>query len=357
MRIAQRHLGPGHEPYIIAELGVNHDGSVDKALAMVDAAARAGVDGIKLQLFRAELLMSAAARLAAYQAAAGERDPVEMLRRLELSVHQMGPIVQRARARGLHAIVTVFSLPLVAQAELLPWDAYKTASPDIVHRPLLEALARTGRPLIISTGAAELGEVGRALTWLSEAGAGPDRTAVLQCVSSYPTPPQDAELGGIASLCAIWPGVVGYSDHTAETDTGALAIATGATVLEKHLTLDRTAAGPDHAASLDEAGMTEYVRYARKVAARLRAGEGMQSPPPVRPGKRVLERERDVRAVSRQSITAVCDLPAGTVLQPEHLAFKRPGTGLLPFELPRVLGKPLTRAVAADMPIMPEDLA
>jgi N,N'-diacetyllegionaminate synthase len=357
MRIADRHLGPGHEPYVIAELGVNHDGSVDKAVALVEAAARAGVDAIKLQLFRAEWLMGSAARLAAYQAAAGERDPVEMLRRLELSVHQMGPVVQRARARGLHALVTVFSLPLVVEAELLPWDGYKTASPDIVHRPLLEALARTGKPVVISTGAAELAEVGRALAWLDEAGAGPDRTAVLQCVSAYPTPRESAELGGIASLCAIWPGVVGYSDHTAETDTGGLAVGLGATVLEKHLTLDRTASGPDHAASLDEAGMAEYVRQARQAAAALRAGEGLNRPTEPLPGKRVLDRERDVRAVSRQSITTTRDLPAGHVLRAEDVTFKRPGTGLLPFELPRALGRPLARAIAADMPIMAEDLA
>jgi len=137
-------------PYIIAEIGVNHDGSADRALELVDAAAWAGADAVKLQLFRADLLMSRAARLAEYQRAAGEADPIDMLRRLELSFDEMERIGARAHENGLHAIVSVFSVELVPEAERLPWDAYKTASPDIIHKPLLDALAATRRPLIVS---------------------------------------------------------------------------------------------------------------------------------------------------------------------------------------------------------------
>lgn len=344
MNIASRQIGPEHPPYIIAELGVNHDGSVDRALELTDAAADAGADAIKLQLFKADLLMSKAAKLAAYQKAAGESDPVEMLRRLELSVDQMAPVVRQAHARGVHAIVTVFSVELVDEAERLPWDAYKTASPDIVHKPLLQRLAATSKPLIVSTGASTLDEITRALQWLSGAA---DRLSVLQCVSSYPTPIEDAELGGILAIARVFPGVVGYSDHTASETTGQAAVALGARILEKHVTLDRTLKGPDHSASLEPAMLARYVRLARQPA----------EPALAEPLKRVLPREQDVRAVSRQSITTLGHLPRGHTVTRADVTFKRPGTGLLPFELDRVLGRRLSRDVDADVPLTEQDLA
>ena len=256
MMIGDRHIGREHPPYIIAELGVNHDGSVERALEMTDAAAEAGADAIKLQLFRAEMLMSRASRLAGYQAAAGEHDPVEMLRRLELSIEQMATVVQHAHEHGLHAMVTVFSLPLVDIAAQLEWDAFKTASPDIIHRPLLEALMATGKPMIVSTGASTMEEVRRAAAWLAPASS---RTAFLQCVSSYPTRDEDSSFGGIGALRDALGAVVGYSDHTPRIDSGAEAVQHGACILEKHLTWNRSAAGPDHAASLDPAQFTRFV--------------------------------------------------------------------------------------------------
>jgi N,N'-diacetyllegionaminate synthase len=344
MKIAAREIRSSSPPYIIAELGVNHDGSVDRALELTDAAADAGADAIKLQLFKADLLMGRAAKLAAYQKAAGETDPVEMLRRLELSVDQMAPIVSRAHQRGVHAIVTVFSVELIDDAQRLPWDAYKTASPDIVHKPLLDRLTATGKPLIVSTGASTPDEITRALRWLSPAHA---RLAILQCVSSYPTPIDDAELGGIAALARLFPGIVGYSDHTASETTGGTAVSLGARVLEKHVTLDRTLQGPDHSASLEPAMLKRYILAARQ----------SQQPPALEPIKRVLPREHDVRTVSRQSITTLRHLARGHALSRADLTFKRPGTGLLPFELDRVLGKQLARDIDADMPLTEQHLA
>lgn len=344
MKIAHREIGPGRAPYVIAEIGVNHDGSVERALELTRAARGAGADAVKLQLFRADLLMSRGARLAAYQKSAGERDPVEMLRRLELSAEQMKPVVELAHELGLHAIVTCFSVELVAEAQTLGWDAYKTASPDIVHRPLLGALVGTGRPVIISTGASTIDEVKRALEWLRPAR---ERTAVLQCVSSYPTSIEHAELGGVGALAGVFDGPIGYSDHTAEESTGAEAVRAGACVLEKHLTYGRGAAGPDHAASLEPAMFARYVRAARSaeygVARREKA-------------KRVLAIEEDVRRVSRQSIVTRGELPAGRVLRREDVTFKRPGTGLAPFRLDEVIGRRLMRAVEADVPVMEEML-
>lgn len=343
MKIGDRQIGPGHSPYIIAEIGVNHDGSAERAIELVGSAAQAGADAIKLQLFETDRLMGGAARLAAYQKDAGESDPLAMLRRLELGVEQMREIVRRAHGAGVHAIVTVFSTELVEPARALGWDAFKSASPDIVHRPLLTAMARSGLPLIVSTGAATLDEVMRGVGWLSDHRS---RLALLQCVSSYPTPDASAALGGIASIAQATGLPTGYSDHTASTDTGALAVAAGACILEKHLTYDRHAAGPDHSASLEPAGFAEYVRLARR--ARIMLGRG---------GKQVLPIERDVRDVSRQSLTTTRALGAGHTLGAGDLTVKRPGGGIEPWRLDEVVGRTLARALDADATLAEEDLS
>ncbi len=341
MNIRDRTIAPGCDPYIIAELGVNHDGSVDRALALVDGAAEAGADAIKLQCFRAELLMSRASVLAAYQKSAGEQDPVAMLRRLELPLDAMARVVDRARGRGVHAIVTIFSVELVAPTDTLGWDAYKTASPDVINRPLLDALLGTGRPMILSTGAATAAEVSRAMTWLGAARA---RMAVLQCVSSYPAAPEHAALGGIAALRGLCPVPIGYSDHTPLIETGALAVAAGACVLEKHLTYDRGAAGPDHGASLDPKQFADYVRLARLAHRAMGPAE-----------KRVLPVEQNVREVSRQSLVTVRALPAGHAITRGDLTVKRPGTGIEPWLIGEVVGRTTRRAVEADTPVRAAD--
>ena len=344
MRIGDREIGPDHPPYVIAEIGVNHDGSVERAMALARAAGDAGADAVKLQLFRTDLLMSKSAKLAAYQESAGETDPIEMLRRLELSVEQMTPVVGVIHELGLHAIVTVFSVELVGEAHSLGWDAYKTASPDIINKPLLDEIAATGGPMIVSTGASTLAEVERVVGWLKRAG---DRVALLHCVSCYPTPIEHASLGGIAAIGEVFAGPVGYSDHTAGVETGAMAVAAGACVLEKHLTWDRTAAGPDHAASLDVDGFRRYVELARSGA---RADDSLE------PHKRVLDIERGVRLVSRQSLTPRHSFPAGHVLTRGDLTIKRPGIGLEPWEIDGVVGRVLARDVEADVPLTRGDL-
>ncbi|MEL6796323.1 MAG: N-acetylneuraminate synthase family protein [Planctomycetota bacterium] len=342
MHIGEREIGPRQPPYIIAEIGVNHDGSAERAVELTEAAAKAGADAIKLQLFETDRLMSKASRLAAYQIDAGESDPFAMLRRLELSIDGMAHAVRRAHELGVHAIVTVFSVELVAAAQRLPWDAYKSASPDIINRPLLEAMAGTGLPLIVSTGASTLDEVTRAADWLD---GSRDRTAMLQCVSSYPAP--DAALGGIRTIVEATRLRTGYSDHTASIETGAHAVAAGALLLERHITHDKDAAGPDHAASLGPKEFARYVRLAR--AASLGASF-------VEPGKRVLECERDVRSVSRQSLVATRDLPAGCIVQRKDLTIKRPGTGLAPWRLDSVIGRRIALPVDADTPLLESSL-
>jgi sialic acid synthase SpsE len=358
MKIGTRQIGGGAPVYVIAELGVNHDGSADRAMEMVELAADAGADAVKFQFFRTDLLMGRAAKLAAYQKVAGERDPVAMLRRLELPISTLARLARRAHDLGVHAIVTVFSLGLVPEAETVAWDAYKTASPDIVHRPLLEALAATGRPLIVSAGASTLDEVSRAAEWLRPARG---RLAFLQCVSCYPTKGPDASIMAMRAVAEATGCPTGYSDHTPDVDAGAVAAGLGATILEKHFTYSRRAAGPDHAASLEPAEFRAYASMAREESTMRHWMDGtIPAAPDPRWGpseKRVLECERDVRAVSRQSITAARELRAGEVLRAADLTVKRPGTGLEPWMIDRVIGRTLARDVGADLPLTEADIA
>ncbi|MFI4853418.1 MAG: N-acetylneuraminate synthase family protein [Phycisphaerales bacterium JB065] len=337
-------------PYLIAEIGVNHDGNEQKALDLVDAAHRAGAHAVKLQLFETDRLMSSASRLAAYQRDAGATDPFSMLRALELSIDQMAPVVERAQALGLHAIVTPFSPSLVEAAERIPWDAYKTSSTDIINKPLIDNLVATGKPLILSTGAATLDEIRRAAGWLGKART---RSAILHCVSSYPTADQDTSLGAITALRNADLGVdaIGYSDHTPRTDTGAFASSLGATILEKHLTLDRASPGPDHAASLDPDAFAEYARLCR---------DGAGEPPAELVGpaeKRVLPCEADVRTVSRQSLVLTQPVPRGQPIPRQALTTKRPGTGIEPFRIDEVTARTAARDLEPDRPLTEDDLA
>jgi N-acetylneuraminate synthase/N,N'-diacetyllegionaminate synthase len=339
--IGNRRIGPGEPPYVIAELGVNHDGRLDRALKLVEAAHAAGADAVKVQWFEAGRLLSRAARLARYQKEAGAADPFDMLRALQLHADHLAKVVDRAHDAGLAAIATVFSADLVEQARALDFDAYKTASPDIVNRPLLEALMALGRPLLVSTGTASIDEVQQVTGWL-----GSHPHVLLQCVSGYPTPDEAASLAGRAAMCRVNPHALGYSDHTTAVDTGGFAVASGACLLEKHFTYDRNATGPDHATSLDAAGFKQYVDLARRAWR-------MLGPPE----KRVLEIEQDVRRVSRQSLTTTRDLPAGHVIAAEELTIKRPGTGIEPWRLAEIVGRRLATQVDADMPLREEDLA
>ncbi|MFG0273944.1 MAG: N-acetylneuraminate synthase family protein [Phycisphaerales bacterium] len=343
MRIGDRQIGPAHAPYVIAEIGVNHDGSVESALELIDAAAAAGADAVKLQVFRAETLMSGGSRLADYQQRAGETDPIEMLRRLELPLEALGDLVRRAHDRSVHAIATVFSVDLVEPATAHAWDAVKTASPDIVHEPLLRALEATGLPLIVSTGAASLDEVERAARWLADAR---ERLAVLQCVSAYPAPADRAALGAIREIAAQTALPVGYSDHTEDVETGAIAVGAGACLLEKHFTHSRAAQGPDHAASLEPEAFARYAALARTAHAML--GDGR---------KAVQDIEREVRTVSRQSLVLLAPVRAGERIDPALLACRRPGTGLAPWRVRDVAGRVAARDIPADRALVEEDLA
>lgn len=326
-------------PFIIAEVGVNHDGDPGRAVELVDRAADAGADAVKFQWFDPERLVSRSAGLVDYQRASGESDPRSMLGRLALDRAAMELVVDRARSRGLKAVITVFSRELVSEAASLDWDLFKTASPDLVNRPLLEALDADGRPLILSTGGSTIEEIEEALGWLGRTPHG-----LLHCVSSYPTPAGDAALGAIAEIRARFGGRVGYSDHTRDWRTGGLAVAAGAVILEKHLTWNVDASGPDHAASLDPDDFTRYVAFARLANDMLGSGR-----------KDVLPTEREVRENARQSVAAASDLVAGAPLRSSDLTTMRPGTGLRPAEMAGLVGRRLARDVPRGTLLHPDD--
>jgi sialic acid synthase SpsE len=319
-------VGPFERTLVVAEIGVNHDGRLDRALALVRHAAEAGADAVKLQVFRAETLMHRSAGFAAYQSErVSVATPADMLRRLELPPTELATVVAAVRHAGLIPLATPFSVSDVGVIESLDLPAIKIASPDLVNRPLLRRCAQTHRPLLVSTGAATLDEIDAAVSWLCEWGA---RFALLHCVSAYPVESQSANLCWISELSARYRVPVGYSDHTVDLLAGALAVGHGACVIEKHLTYDRNASGPDHAASADPRQFAEYISMVR-TAEQLRG----------RPGRHVLDCERDVRTVSRQSLVLRRDIPAGSQISSDDLDVQRPGTGIPASEESAVVGR------------------
>jgi N,N'-diacetyllegionaminate synthase len=335
LHLEGRTVGPGRPTFVIAEIGVNHDGSVQRALELVRIAAICGADAVKVQVFRAAALLHPSCEMAAYQKVkTRDRSPIDMLRKYELSLDEIRKVVALTRELRMVPIATPFSPCDLETVEALRLPAVKIASPDLVNRPLLSAAAKLARPLFVSTGAASLDEVERTARWLGEWKA---KFALLHCVSAYPTPREELNLCWIGELASRFDGVpIGYSDHSTEPVAGALAAAAGAAVIEKHLTYSREAKGPDHSASADPQQFERYVRMVREADV-LRG----------KPGKRVLDCEQDVRGVSRQSLVLRRDLKAGDVVHEHDLTVQRPGTGLSAALITSAVGRKAVRALAA----------
>ncbi|HEY7086536.1 MAG TPA: N-acetylneuraminate synthase family protein [Tepidisphaeraceae bacterium] len=332
LRIDGRLIGTGQRTMVIAEIGVNHDGKVERAIELVQHAAGAGADAVKLQIFQAARLVHPTSGFAQYQKSrVSESSPAAMLRKYELSPDELRRVIDAIVDLNLTPLATPFSPEDVDVIESLNLPAIKIASPDLVNQVLLaRAAAAKGRPLIVSTGAATMAEVEQAVSWLQQWRA---EFVLMHCVSSYPTPADQAHLCWIGELANF--GVpVGYSDHTTDLFAGAFAVSVGACIVEKHLTYDRTAKGPDHSSSADPAEFAEYVRLIRSAEALMGSGE-----------KHVLPVERDVRAQSRQSLVLARDLEVGDVIRMSDLTVQRPGTGIAPAEVAAAAGR------AAKMPL------
>jgi N-acetylneuraminate synthase/N,N'-diacetyllegionaminate synthase len=332
--IFSRRISPTDPTLVIAEIGVNHDGSLARALELVDYAHRAQADAVKLQIFRAKTLMHSSTAFATYQLdRCAQASASDMLQQYELSPKDLETVTQAIRDRNMLPIATPFSFDDVKLIDQFGLPAIKIASPDLVNRPLLQHAAQLGKPLLISTGASTIPEIETTVTWLR---AWNIPFALLHCISSYPTPNDDANLCWITELAAKFQVPIGYSDHTTDLLAGPLAVAAGAQIIEKHLTYDCAAQGPDHAASFDPEQFRQYVSLIRQ-ADRLR---GM-------PGRRVLPIEQDVRKVSRQSLVLRRALNSGDLLREEDLTIQRPGTGIPAADLPKVIGRKLTQPLPA----------
>ena len=339
--------------FIIAEAGVNHNGSEAVALELVDAAAAAGADAVKFQTFRAETLVAPGTETAAYQRqATGVRDQQELLRRLELADGAYGRLAQRCRMKGVEFLSTPFD---EGSADLLVnvgMARLKVPSGELTNHPFLRHLVGLDLPILLSTGMSTLEEVRSAVEVVEEerrrrgmTAPLDERLTLLHCVSSYPTALNDANLLALRTLATEFMVPVGYSDHTAGVLAAVTAVALGAVVVEKHFTLDRHLPGPDHAASLNPGEFDRMVSDIRDVE--LVLGDGRKAP---------RSSEESLRRLVRRSLVTSQELAQGTILMPHHVVRLRPGIGIPPSELEAVLGHRTRRALSAGHVLQWDDL-
>lgn len=353
------------ETYIIAEAGVNHNGSLDLAKQLIDAAVEAGADAVKFQTFKTEKLVARSAPKAEYQAreTGAEESQFEMIKRLELDEASHRVLIDHCRSRGIQFLSTPFdpdSVDLLAETFDLP--RLKVPSGEITNAPLLLKMAQTGKPIILSTGMSTLGEVETALGVLAFGYLGWEQPAVesfqaayateegrralqenvtlLHCTTEYPTPYAEVNLRAIDVMREAFGLAVGYSDHTAGIAVSIGAAARGAVLIEKHFTLDRNLPGPDHKASLEPEELKAMVASIRQIEAAL--GRAVKVP---------VASELKNRSVARKSIVAARTIAKGELLTAENVAIKRPGTGKSPLLYWDLLGTRAERDYQEEEPI------
>jgi len=343
--IGSRLLRPEDPPFIVAEIGVNHNGDLDLALRSIDAAAACGVDAVKFQTFRAEEFMADPDHPYEYENR-GEKvreSMYEMFKRLELPESWHERLKRHSEEQGL-AFLSSAADPLSAELlRDLGVPLLKLASEDLVNLPLLTHVGGLGLPVILSTGMGDETEISRALDALRQQGC--EQILLLHCVSLYPTPDDQVNLTRMMALQKRYSLPVGYSDHSRGIEASIVATALGALLVEKHFTLDCNLPGPDHALSADPEEMASLVRAVHKAA--LQRGSDAIEPSPG---------EREARLAFRRSIVAGTALPPGRVLRETDLLLKRPGTGLAPHLLESYIGKKLKRALAPNEQLRAEDV-
>lgn len=331
------HNHSANKVYIIAEAGVNHNGDLLLAKKLVDAAISAGADCVKFQTFVATSTVTVNAQKANYQLAVTDRceSQLEMLKKLELQYEEHHEILKYCRQRGIDYLSTPYSFSDIKFLESIDVQAYKVASGQVVEPLFLDAVARTGKTIFLSTGMATLGEVDDAVRIIRTAEN--ENIILLQCTTNYPSSPEDANLRTIPTMAAAFGTAMGYSDHT-QSDTACLvAIGLGARVIEKHLTLDKTMLGPDHSSSADPAEFARLVGSIR--VAELTLGTGRKEP--------CLIEAKNAQDM-RRSIVAARKIRTGEVFSSDMLTCKRPGTGIRPVLLPELIGCVATCDIAED---------
>lgn len=324
---------------IIAEAGVNHNGSAENAFRMIDAAADAGADYVKFQTFKAEKLANTSAAQADYQKrnTGCSESQLDMLRRLELGDDTFRELQAYCVSKGIGFLSTPFDIDSVRFLASLGMDYMKIPSGEITNLPYLRAVAATGLPVIMSTGMCTNDDIRAALDALLNGGLTIGQISLLHCNTQYPTPMSDVNLRAMESLRSAFGTDVGYSDHTLGIEVPIAAVALGATVIEKHFTLDRTMPGPDHKASLEPAELKAMVHAIRNIEHALGS-----------PDKHVTPSEDANIAVARKSIVAARHINKGEVLSDENLCAKRPGTGISPMRWDEVCGQHAIRDFEKD---------
>ncbi len=335
--IGTRSVGRGCPVFVVAEAGINHNGDLETAMELVRSAAVAGADCVKFQTFRAECVVTRGAPKAVYQVETTGRSgsQLEMLRQCELEPDAFRGLKAYAEELGMVFLSTPYNFEDIELLEDIGVAAYKVASGQIVEHPFLRKIARTGKPVILSTGMATLAEVDAALRVMVDEGGG--GVVLMQCTTDYPSRMEDANLKVIRTFMETFGCPVGYSDHTIGMEAAVAAVALGASAVEKHFTLDRALPGPDHSSSVVPAELEMFVQCIRRTERAL--GNGRKEPSGA---------ERANAAAMRRSITAARDIRRGEVITEGHLIFKRPATGLSPAFYDAVVGKRAARDIHAD---------
>jgi pseudaminic acid synthase len=346
-QIGDHRVGPGNPCYVIAEAGSNHNRDLDTALRLIDVAAEAGADAVKFQTYTAEGLYSRRTPDMRYlkdQGLIGDRESVwELIKRVEIPWEWHAELATHARKAGIAFFSTPFQEEAVDLLEGIDVPAFKIASYEVNHLPLIERAARTGKPLLISTGMASLGDIEHALDTAATAGA--RDLLVMHCAVNYPPRFEDLNLRAISTLKAAFQIPIGWSDHTPGHTADVVAVALGACAVEKHFTLSRKQAGPDHPFALEPDELAGMVKAIRETEASL--GSSV---------KRVTEAEEEMFRLGRRSLVASRDLAAGAALTRDDLAIKRPGFGIPVHEIDQVVGRHVARAVAQDEVLQWDDL-
>ena len=326
---------------IIAEAGVNHNGSLDLAKQLVKRAHEAGVDYVKFQTFKSEKVVSKNAKKADYQienTGKKEESQLEMVKKLELSYDDHQVLIDYCNELGIKFFSTAFDFDSIDYLHSLGLGLWKIPSGEVTNYPFLKRIASYNEKTILSTGMCDMSDVRAAVNALYKNGLSKENLILLHCNTEYPTPFEDVNLKAMDALCNEFGVEVGYSDHTKGIEVPIAAVALGATVIEKHFTLDRNMEGPDHKASLEPNELKAMVSAIRNIEKAI-GGDGT---------KHVSESERKNIAIARKSIMAACDIKKGDLLTEENLTVKRPGTGISPMRWEEVIGTKAIRDFAED---------
>ncbi|MGG1664117.1 N-acetylneuraminate synthase [Brevibacillus sp. NRS-1366] len=342
IRIGNRTVSDQEPAYIIAEIGVNHNGSIELAKKLVDLAHEAKVDAVKFQMFHHEELVSGQAGLVEYQKRSGYSSQHEMLRQLELSEQDFAKLKLYCDGRGITFLSTPFDGKSADFLQRLEVGAFKVGSGDLTHYPLLRQIQSYGKPILLSTGMSTLSEIEAVLDFLGDSCS----IALFHCTSAYPAPYEDLNLRVMETLRSAFRKTIGYSDHSLGVEVPIAAVAMGYTMIEKHFTLDTSMEGPDHRASLDPAEMKRMVQAIRHIEAAV--GKSI---------KRIAPSESETRRLVRRGIFAGRDLEPGVLIGLDDLLYLRPLSSIEACDYQKVIGKILRRPKKKGEPFSFEDFS